>query len=187
MNPLGSTQLQGSRLSSPNDCTVPLRRISHCRSQYDLSRGLMLKSGGLFAAVGGLHLWLQHDFICWAAMQWRWVCVFHLFYFIWVDKRSFNFSSLLHIFKLMITILCQSLYFTLTVFNVMFNGVELQLYWDYWFLTLTANQSTVQFSAPPCGGAVNSGFWIGTNHFLFLSLSLCGTFNNVIFTFHSFK
>lgn len=43
------------------------------RSQHYLSRGFLLQSGRVSAAVGGVQLRLQHDIIWRAALQWPWV------------------------------------------------------------------------------------------------------------------
>ncbi len=49
------------------------------RPQHYLSRGFLLQSGRVSAAVGGVQLRLQHDIIWRAALQWPWV--YHLSFF----------------------------------------------------------------------------------------------------------
>jgi len=48
------------------------------RTKYHLPGGFMRQPGGLYAAVGRLHLRLFHDLLFWKPVQWSWVQLFHI-------------------------------------------------------------------------------------------------------------
>lgn len=48
------------------------------RTKYHLPGGFMRQPGGLYAAVGRLHLRLFHDLLFWKPVQWSWVQRFHI-------------------------------------------------------------------------------------------------------------